>query len=69
MYDDRVIANCDGGARGNPGPAAIGIVLRDKELNILEEYSEYIGDYKKTNNEAECELHVYKNAKFIFTFE
>lgn len=47
MYDDRVIANCDGGARGNPGPAAIGIVLRDKELNILEEYSEYIGDYKK----------------------
>ena len=32
MYDNTVIANCDGGARRNPGPAAIGIVLRDKYL-------------------------------------
>ena len=46
MYDNTVIANCDGRACGNPGPAAIGIVLRDKELNILEEHSEYIRDYK-----------------------
>ena len=28
MYDNTVIANCDGRACGNPGPVAIGIVLR-----------------------------------------
>lgn len=30
--------NSDGGARGNPGPSAIGIVIREEE-NILEKYS------------------------------
>ena len=35
----------DGGARGNPGPAAIGAVIGDKE------YAECVG--RKTNNEAE----------------
>jgi len=41
----------DGGARGNPGPAAIGIVLCDKDDRPLQEYKEYIGN--GTNNEAE----------------
>lgn len=40
----------DGGARGNPGPAAIGgVILRGRET--LEEFSHYIGE--KTNNQAE----------------
>ena len=40
----------DGGARGNPGPAAIGVVItRGKE--ILEEFGTYIGE--ATNNQAE----------------
>lgn len=40
----------DGGARGNPGPAAIGVVCyRDKE--IFFEITEYIGE--TTNNIAE----------------
>ncbi|MGQ0797229.1 MAG: ribonuclease HI family protein [Methanobacteriota archaeon] len=41
----------DGGARGNPGPAAIGVVLCDDRDRVLLERKEYIG--KATNNEAE----------------
>src|SRR4051812_29204997 len=43
----------DGGARGNPGPAAIGAVICDEQGVILEEASETIGD--RTNNQAEYE--------------
>ena len=42
--------NVDGGARGNPGPAAIGVVVREGD-NVLEEVGEKIGD--ATNNVAE----------------
>jgi len=41
----------DGGARGNPGPAAIGIVIKDANDRVLKEYAEYLG--KLTNNQAE----------------
>ncbi|HET7588946.1 MAG TPA: ribonuclease HI family protein [Solirubrobacterales bacterium] len=47
----RVTVNVDGGARGNPGPAAIGVVLRDGEGRVLEEVGETIGT--ATNNVAE----------------
>jgi ribonuclease HI len=47
----RVTANVDGGARGNPGPAAIGVVLRDGSGTVLEEVGETIGE--ATNNVAE----------------
>lgn len=40
----------DGGARGNPGPAAIGAVLMS-DNKILGEVSKYIGE--TTNNQAE----------------
>ena len=42
--------NSDGGARGNPGKAAIGVVIR-KEDKVLEEYKEKIGS--ATNNSLE----------------
>lgn len=41
----------DGGARGNPGPAAIGVVIKDDQDKILKTYAEYLG--KTTNNQAE----------------
>jgi catechol 2,3-dioxygenase len=47
----RITVNVDGGARGNPGPAAIGVVLRDGNGEVLEEVGEKIGE--ATNNIAE----------------
>ena len=41
----------DGGARGNPGPAAIGVLICDEEGEILLEHAEVIGE--ATNNVAE----------------
>ena len=46
-----LIVNVDGGARGNPGPAAIGVVIRRADGSLLEEISEAIGT--QTNNVAE----------------
>jgi ribonuclease HI len=48
---DRVVVNVDGGARGNPGPAAIGAVLSTPEGELIEERGEAIGH--ATNNVAE----------------
>ena len=41
----------DGGARGNPGPAAIGVLICDERGEILDEHQETIGE--ATNNVAE----------------
>jgi ribonuclease HI len=46
-----ITIHSDGGARGNPGPAAIGIVLEKTTGEILATISEYIGE--TTNNQAE----------------
>ena len=43
--------NVDGGARGNPGPAAVGVVVRDESGDVLEELGKRIGS--ATNNVAE----------------
>jgi len=48
---DWVLAHCDGGARGNPGPAGYGAVLTDSHGKILAELSEFLGN--RTNNFAE----------------
>ncbi|GAA3747006.1 ribonuclease HI family protein [Terriglobus aquaticus] len=45
------LAHCDGGARGNPGPAGYGAVITDEAGAKLAELSEYLG--KRTNNYAE----------------
>jgi len=47
----KVTVNVDGGARGNPGPAAIGVVMRNGDGSVLEEVGEAIGE--ATNNVAE----------------
>ncbi|MBU0670970.1 MAG: ribonuclease HI family protein [Patescibacteria group bacterium] len=48
---NKAIIFTDGGARGNPGPAGIGVVIKDKGGKIIGEYNEYIGE--TTNNQAE----------------
>jgi ribonuclease HI len=47
----RLVVNVDGGARGNPGPAAIAAVVATPDGEVLEERSERIGE--ATNNVAE----------------
>jgi ribonuclease HI len=47
----RLRVNVDGGARGNPGPAAIAAVVATPEGEVLEETRERIG--RATNNVAE----------------
>ena len=44
-------AHCDGGARGNPGPAGYGALLQDDSGATVAELSEYLGH--RTNNFAE----------------
>lgn len=47
----RLVVNVDGGARGNPGPAAIAAVVSEPDGTVLEEHGEAIGT--ATNNVAE----------------
>jgi len=47
----RVTVHIDGGARGNPGPAAAGVVITDSENTVLHEAGIFIG--RATNNIAE----------------
>jgi ribonuclease HI len=46
-----LIAHSDGGARGNPGPAGYGVVIKDESGNKVADLSEYLGH--QTNNFAE----------------
>ena len=45
--------HADGGARGNPGPAGAGAVVRDELGNIVASVSKFLG--RQTNNFAEYE--------------
>jgi ribonuclease HI len=47
----KAVLHVDGGARGNPGPAAIGVVVASPDGHVLEELGETIGF--ATNNVAE----------------
>jgi len=55
----------DGGARGNPGPAALGVVIK-KEGQTIKKYAKFIGE--ATNNEAEYEAVIFalKKVKLLF---
>jgi ribonuclease HI len=52
----------DGGARGNPGPAAIGVVVKDEKGKIITSFGKRIGE--TTNNVAEY-LAVIEALKWI----
>jgi ribonuclease HI len=47
----KLVVNVDGGARGNPGPAAAAAVAADEAGEVVGERSAYIGE--ATNNVAE----------------
>ncbi|KKT97141.1 MAG: Ribonuclease HI [Microgenomates group bacterium GW2011_GWB1_45_17] len=55
---------CDGGARGNPGPAASAFVIKDQSGKILHEQGFYLG--VTTNNQAEYQA-VIEALKFLST--
>ena len=64
MEKNKITIHTDGGARGNPGPAAIGVVieaLRQAQgkavIEWKKEYGEYIGE--TTNNEAEYKAVIF----------
>lgn len=48
-----IYTNSDGGARGNPGPGAIGVIVRENG-KVLTKNSDYLGT-RVTNNQAEYE--------------
>jgi ribonuclease HI len=47
----KLITYTDGGARGNPGPAALGVVIKDTTGKTIAGYGQYLG--AQTNNFAE----------------
>jgi ribonuclease HI len=49
--ENYLVAHTDGGARGNPGPAAYGVVIQDSQGNKVAGLSQYLG--RQTNNFAE----------------
>ncbi|MFA6537642.1 MAG: ribonuclease HI family protein [Patescibacteria group bacterium] len=46
-----LIINTDGGSRGNPGPGASGVIIKNEKQEILFRGGEFLG--KVTNNQAE----------------
>lgn len=62
----RTIIYTDGGSRGNPGPAAIGVIFTNEKGRVAKEYAQKIG--RATNNEAEYEAVIFalQKAKLLF---
>ena len=63
----KVIIYTDGGSRGNPGKAGIGVVFTNEKGQTLKKYSEYLGD-NLTNNEAEYQAVIFALKKFKALF-
>jgi ribonuclease HI len=51
MTVKKVVIYTDGASSGNPGPAAIGAVIKDERGNLITSISQHIGT--TTNNQAE----------------
>lgn len=68
----KLIIYTDGGSRGNPGPAALGVVVYKQRpgdgncQELVKQYNEYLGE--KTNNEAEYQAVIFalKKVKQLF---
>jgi len=62
----KLIIFTDGGSRGNPGPAACGVVIKNDKNKVILKTSKYLGE--TTNNQAEYEALILalQKAKGIF---
>ena len=49
--NSNLVIHTDGGARGNPGPAAVGVVIRSDSGTLINQIAKKIGS--STNNHAE----------------
>ncbi len=61
----KLLINTDGGARGNPGPSAVGVVIK-KDNQVVKKYGHYLG--KATNNQAEYQAVIFalKKVKLLY---
>lgn len=64
---EKIVIYTDGGSRGNPGPSAIGVVIKTLSGETIKEYGEML-DGLLTNNEAEYEAVIFalKKVKLLF---
>ena len=63
----KIIVYTDGGSRGNPGKAAIGVVFCNENDQIIKKFGEYLGD-GLTNNDAEYQAIIFALKKFKTVF-
>jgi len=63
----KIIIYTDGGSRGNPGKAAIGVVFCNEKDDPIKKFGEYLGD-NLTNNDAEYEAIIFALKKFKAVF-
>lgn len=63
----KIIVYTDGGSRGNPGPAATGVVIMNESGQKIKEYNQVLEE-TATNNEAEYEAVIFalKKLKQLF---
>lgn len=57
MKNKKLTIYIDGGSRGNPGPAGVGVVILDNSGKKIREFGKYIGE--TTNNIAEYNALLY----------
>ena len=63
----KIVIYTDGGSRGNPGKAAIGVVFCNEKGDVIKKFGEYLGD-NLTNNEAEYQAVIFALKKFKSVF-
>ncbi len=63
----KIIVYTDGGSRGNPGKAAIGVVFCNENNLAIKKFNEYLGD-NLTNNDAEYKAIIFALKKFKAVF-
>lgn len=63
----KIIIYTDGGSRGNPGKAAIGVVFCNEMGQEIKKFGEYLSD-NATNNDAEYSAVIFALKKFKSVF-